>query len=196
MIRIYNINKREVFIIINTEEKEIWKPIPSLDNMYEASNLGRIRSLPRVAYSPRGNGYYFSTKGTLLKPTLMGSGIRYPYVRITTEKYNKPMPVHRFVAEVFLGEIPDKMVINHIDGNTNNNNVSNLEIVTYHDNAIHSREVLKTIRGYSTCQLKITNVETNEFKVYKDGVAASADLGVLLRKYQVICKRNLERFIS
>lgn len=145
--------------------------------MYEVSNLGRVRSLPRWAYNSRGNGFWFHTKGTILKPTMMGSGIRYPYVRISTDKFNKPMPIHRFVVEAFIGEIPDGMVVNHKDGNTCNNHVDNLEIVTYTGNYIHSRDVLKTPRGRSRSKLKITNIETGESKIYSDGVEASKDLG-------------------
>jgi NUMOD4 motif. len=148
-----------------------------LDDMYEVSNLGRVRSLPRLQYCTRGNGYWFRTKGTILKPTMMGSINRYPYVRISTDKVNKPMPIHRFVVESFIGEIPEGMVVNHIDGNTSNNNVINLEIVTYTGNFIHSRDVLKTPRGYSKSKLKITNCKTGESKIYNDGVEVSKDLG-------------------
>lgn len=145
--------------------------------MYEVSNKGRVRSLPRLTYSTRGNGFWVHTKGKILKPTMMGTICRYPYVRINTNKYDKPMPVHRFVAEAFIGEIPEGMVVNHKDGNTSNNNVENLEIITYTENYEHSKNVLKTQRTYSTSKLKVTNIKTGQIKIYKDGVEASNDLG-------------------
>ena len=30
-------------------ENEIWKSIPGFENKYEVSNIGRVRSLPRLA---------------------------------------------------------------------------------------------------------------------------------------------------
>ena len=42
--------------------------------------------------------------------------------------------VHRFVYECYNGDIPDKMQINHIDSNRQNNCVDNLELVTRSEN--------------------------------------------------------------
>lgn len=50
----------------------------------------------------------------------------------------KTFYVHRLVAEAYLGEIPEKMVVNHKDGNKFNNNVSNLEIITVSQNNFHA----------------------------------------------------------
>jgi len=48
--------------------------------------------------------------------------------------------VHRLVAEMFIGEIPSEMCVNHKDGNKTNNDVSNLEIVTYKENMRHAHD--------------------------------------------------------
>lgn len=42
--------------------------------------------------------------------------------------------IHRLVAETFISPIPKGMAVNHIDHNKLNNNVDNLEIVTYKEN--------------------------------------------------------------
>ncbi len=50
--------------------------------------------------------------------------------------------VHRIVAMTFIGPCPDGLVVNHKDGNKQNNNVENLEYVTVTENERHSRRVL------------------------------------------------------
>ena len=46
--------------------------------------------------------------------------------------------IHTLVAKYFLGERPNGLVVNHIDGNKLNNKPSNLEYVTIAENIHHS----------------------------------------------------------
>lgn len=51
-------------------------------------------------------------------------------------------PVHKLVAKTFLDDnhipIDEKPIVNHLDGNTENNKVSNLEWTTYQGNSLHA----------------------------------------------------------
>ena len=105
--------------------KEIWGDIPNYENLYQVSNLGRVRSLDRVVK----NHLY---KGKVLSPTSNGL-----YLKVGLSKNGKKrcMYIHILVAIVFLNfDISKGYEINHIDHNKLNNIVTNLEVVTHKEN--------------------------------------------------------------
>jgi hypothetical protein len=64
---------------------------------------------------------------------------RYSRVRLFNDnKVGKKFLVHRLVAESFLPKICGKNIVNHIDGDYYNNDVSNLEWVTQQENVRHA----------------------------------------------------------
>ncbi|EIV4661727.1 HNH endonuclease [Salmonella enterica] len=75
-----------------------------------------------------------------LNPTMRGKNRnQYLFVRLELEGKLKGVNIHRLVAENFLGPKPsDEHVINHIDGNKQNNDVSNLEWTTVAGNTQHA----------------------------------------------------------
>ena len=60
---------------------------------------------------------------------LVRGSLRNGYLRL-----NSIISIHRLVWETFNGEIPEGMVIDHIDGNRSNNALSNLRLVTQSEN--------------------------------------------------------------
>ncbi len=50
------------------------------------------------------------------------------------EYKNKPIFIHRVLYFLYNGQLDDKMVIDHFDGNPKNNSKENLRQVTYADN--------------------------------------------------------------
>jgi hypothetical protein len=108
--------------VLTTEE--VWSPVPGYAG-YEASNLGRIRSLKRdevrvlrTHCNPR-NGY--------------------PEVGVTTtEGVRRKMTVHRLVALAFFGPLTRAQVINHKDRSKTNCALSNLEVVSHGENHGHA----------------------------------------------------------
>ena len=63
------------------------------------------------------------------------------YMRSRLSQIGLPMKsfrIHRLVYECFYGIIPDKMEINHIDSNKQNNCIDNLEVVTPSENMKHA----------------------------------------------------------
>jgi hypothetical protein len=69
----------------------------------------------------------------------------YWFVRFHYEGKKLSAWAHRVVYSYFKGEIPDGLVINHIDGNRKNNNLSNLEAVTQKENIMHGMFVTRKV---------------------------------------------------
>ena len=109
-----------------TMEQEQWKPIEGTDNDYEVSNLGRVRSMKQ----------YYGVIGRIMPQTIQRSGYHYVMLHVN----NKPTcrRVHRLVAKAFIPNPDNLPEINHIDGNKDNNQVSNLEWCTRSHNVKHS----------------------------------------------------------
>lgn len=125
---------------------EKWKDIKGYEDIYAVSNYGRVkRKEAIVIYS---NGLKSKHKERILKFDKSKQNKRGNYyLRVTLSKNNKQkrMQVHQLVAKHFIYNKENKKCINHIDGNPENNNVSNLEWCTYSENEIHSYDVLGKI---------------------------------------------------
>lgn len=102
---------------------EIWKTIPGTNNKLEVSNYGNVRSLLR------GKPY-------VLKTQRDKKG--YHRIRITINRVKMSFKVHRLVAKAFIENPNNLPQVNHIDGNKDNNQVSNLEWISNKDNANHA----------------------------------------------------------
>lgn len=89
-------------------------------------------------YSISPNGDVFSKKrNKFLKPYITKRDI-YKYVHLYKSGKRKEVSVHRLVAETFIPNPENKLMVNHIDGNTLNNSVNNLEWVTNQENQLHA----------------------------------------------------------
>lgn len=104
---------------------EIWKIIPECDSFYEVSNFGRIRSYKNSNHGKRSIPIVIHGLKGLYKTVPINGKTRY---------------IHRLVAEAFIPNPNNLPVVNHINGNKYDNNVENLEWVTYSDNTQHALE--------------------------------------------------------
>ncbi len=111
-------------------QKEIWKDIKGYERLYEVSNLGRVKSLDRMV--DNGLGGEMHIKERILTNTLTN---RY-YIVILSNKKKKVYRVHKLVAIAFLNHVPNghKIVVDHIDHNPLNNNLSNIQLITEREN--------------------------------------------------------------
>ena len=108
---------------------EIWKSIYGYENIYEVSNNGRVRSLSRTAKGK--NGASIPIKGRVLK---LAKGQRYYHICLYKFGKSRTVLVHKLVANAFLGDRPKDLVIDHIDNDSLNNMVSNLQYISVREN--------------------------------------------------------------
>lgn len=121
---------------------EEWRGIPEYEGLYQVSNLGNVKSLPKL----RGAGKGYLIKESLLKQVDDGKG--YNKVTLYKDGSKKSYKTHVLVAMAFLNHKPCgyKLVVNHKDLNPKNNVVSNLEIVSQRENS--NMKHLKTSSKY------------------------------------------------
>lgn len=83
------------------------------------------------------NGEVLNIKtGNKLKGSISEGGYVYFRLSVNGKKFLRYQ--HRLVAETFLPNPKNLPVVNHIDGDKRNNNVSNLEWCSYSENTIHA----------------------------------------------------------
>jgi hypothetical protein len=70
------------------------------------------------------------------------NGVGYLRVGIYVgDNKHKPVYIHRLIAQNFIPNPENKIEVNHIDGNTKNNNISNLEWATKSENQLHAYKI-------------------------------------------------------
>ena len=121
--------------------KEMWKDIPDYEGIYQASNLGRIKSLDRVLENTHERSIWKFKAGKVLKPYTTNCG----YKSVLLSRFNKKRHkgVHCLVMLAFKGARAKGFDVDHIDGDKNNNNLDNLQYLTHKDNC-KKRSVSKT----------------------------------------------------
>lgn len=117
--------------------KEIWKPIPGYEGLYDASSLGRIRSTPgKTTSNARFANRVWKTR--IMKPKMPKASRRHDYrVSLWKNGTSKDYLVARLVCMTWHGIPDDSMTVNHMNGNYFDNRPENLEWLTISDNVKH-----------------------------------------------------------
>ena len=99
---------------------------------------------------------------------------KYHRVSIVVDCKDKAYLVHRLVAMVFSDNNQNKPEVNHIDGNPDNNHVSNLEWVTREENQKHAFALgLNTNKGECNGRALMTSDQAIEiYKFMLDGATS------------------------
>lgn len=157
-------------------EDEVWKPIVGYEGLYEASNLGRIRSI----------GIRAGKHGDVV--ILKQHNIK-GYLRITLhkDKETKCFLSHRLIYEAFYGKLPkferkgkthgDEMwEINHKDEDKKNNKIENLELITKSQNIRYgtrsrrqAKKLTKSVYQYTLDRNLVKFWEGGAPEIFKHG---------------------------
>ena len=108
---------------------ELWRPVVGFEGFYEVSNLGHVRSLPRIITYPSGRTCRW--QGKALAPGRTGDRLT---VALCDAEGQTSHYVHELVLTAFVGPCPDGMEGCHNNGNGTDNNVLNLRWDTRSEN--------------------------------------------------------------
>lgn len=173
------------------------------------SNLGeelnglkplRFESLPGEEWKiiPEYPGYRISTHGRLmlksgqLATSTPSDNDGYVSTNLSSASGNiKAVRLHVLVAKAFLEPVEGKTIVNHIDGNRSNNCVSNLEWVTYQENA--QRRVFPAIKSTKSVLQYTSDGSTllAQYKSAKEAAAAVVGSNICISN---ACKRHIHYF--
>lgn len=136
-----------------------WRDIPGYEGLYQVSNTGLIKGM-------------VSSRGHASGRITQGAGRRYAQVFLTRNSQGQHHYVQRLVMLAFVGERPEGMQVNHINGNGFDNRLENLEYVTPSQNVRHRFDVLgqKNPRGEEVRSSKLTEEKVREIRrLYAQG---------------------------
>lgn len=146
--------------------EEIWKTIPGYENLYEASDLGRIRRVSGLIGGRWGTQF---VEGRILKPRKCRG---YLAVHLSKNDVQKSTKIHKLVMLAFTGDCSGALQTNHKNGNKHDNRFVNLERMTGVENIQHRIHVL----GISKItNAKLTPHDVREIrKMHAEGISGCA----------------------
>ena len=153
---------------------EIWKDIDNLP--YEISSTGIVRR--------KADSAYYHSKKAEVKPYINNKG----YLCINLYKQSKvyKFQIHRLLAIAFLPNPEGWPVINHIDGNPLNNDLSNLEWCTERENAIHGTRTKRVAEKLSQKVIQL-DLNDNILNVFKSMRQAERETGIDATSISACC---------
>ena len=131
------------------ETIEIWKDVVGYEGLYQVSNMGNVRSYPKITKA----GFPNKIKGKVLKTTM---GFSYLYVQLCKQNV-KVLSNHILVAKVFCENPNNKPFVNHKNGIKTDNRATNLEWVTASENSQHAIMIGLTPIGEDKNNAKLKN---------------------------------------
>lgn len=159
----------------------IRKPIEGFEG-YEVTSDGDI-----ISYKTGGTGR--SDKGRVMNWFYGSSGYR--QVKLSKKGKGYHFPIHRLVATHLVEGRFDGAVVNHINGDKDDNRASNLEWVTQRENIAH----VDKVQNYVPCKVYHKGQLWGEFKTLTDmrkAVEAEFNIsGLSFEKYGYNRRANL-----
>jgi hypothetical protein len=163
---------------------EIWKDIPEFESYYQVSNLGNLKS------------YKGNKNGRILKNNNKYGSYLSVFLCINGKKRSTRM--HRIVAETFIPNPDNLPEVNHIDGNRQNNEISNLEWCSHDYNVHHSMSIhpnqIKPMNDYNRFvrpnRIWQCTLSGEKLNLFVNSIEASKITGVCHRNILQVCNKT------
>ena len=166
----------------------MWKDIKGFDGKYQINEYGHIKSLSRYIQN-HSKKQLIPEK--ILKTCKVGKGYLTVCLRDGKTTYRKY--IHQLVAEYFIPNPNGLQILNHKDGNKENNYYENLEWTTYSGNNQHAYDTNLKDRGEEFYNAILTENDVKEilnngkYTTYQNiadkyGVTKATIRDVLIRK--------------
>ena len=130
--------------------KEIWRSIKGYEGLYEISNFGNVKTL---------------RENRLLK---INTSAEYNMVKLYKNKKYKMLYVHRLVAENFVENPNNYLLVNHKDENKRNNYASNLEWCTKIYNCNYGKRNERMSKSLSQYKIVQKNKQGEIIKIWQN----------------------------
>lgn len=148
----------------------MYKAIKGYEDFYEVNELGQVRSVDRIVEYKNGRAIHY--KGKELKPSIDGGG--YAIVILNKNDIRKMMRVHRLVAETFLPNPDNLPEVHHLNHETKDNRLENLQWVTiYEQRDDHWKAAISKANG-----TKLRVVGHGIDKIFMSSMEVERELGV------------------
>jgi hypothetical protein len=159
---------------------ERWLPVVGYEGLYEVSDMGRVRGVERLVWNKGGRAARWQRVRAVVKSPWMGGP--YPIIRLCKDGKKFTVPVHRLVAEAFLGPPPEGHEVCHCEGVAIGDMVSNLYWGTRKQNMEDGVRHGTSRRGVRNPHAKLTpeNVE-----IIRQQRAAGVKLAVIAAQFNV-----------
>lgn len=145
--------------------KEIWKPVDKggyYNGLYEVSNLGRFKQLPRVLPTKQGKGWRLTKEKIVIGTPRDG----YMVIHMKKLGVRKQIDIHVLVARAFIPNPDNLPEVNHKNAIRNDNRAENLEWVTRQGNVQHALKMglLKPVHGEKHRSAKLTEEQVIQIR--------------------------------
>lgn len=134
-----------------------WKDIKNYKGLYQISDCGQIRKRKQ----------YKNKEYRLLKPSYSKG---YLIISLYKNNQRQTKSIHRLLLETFVSFCPENMECRHLDGNRQNNKLSNLKWGTRSENVQdsiqHGTHFQPNNRGSKHANTQLTEIEIKKNKTF------------------------------